>query len=102
MNHPQHGHLPYQTTGPAPGGFGNCHARPKTGESKGRLMNRDDPAETDGTQTDTERRMAEYARRGVADAPPLPEAQRTKIAALFAPAVRELMREARQREDGRS
>jgi hypothetical protein len=37
----------------------------------------------------------------VADAPPSTEVQRTTIAALFAPAVRELMREARERE-GRS
>jgi hypothetical protein len=55
-------------------------------------MNRDDPAETDGSETDEERRMAEYVRRVVADAPPLTEGQRTTIAALFAPTVRELTR----------
>jgi hypothetical protein len=82
MNQPQHGHLPYPP--PAP------QKQPRRWP------------ETDGSETDTERRMAEYARRVDADAPPLPEAQRTNIAALFTPAVRELMREARQREGGRS
>ena len=64
-------------------------------------MNRDDAAQTESAETDAERRSAEYVRRVMDDAPPLSEAQRTKIAALFAPAVRERMREARERE-GRS
>lgn len=64
-------------------------------------MNRDDAAQTESTETEAERRLAEHVHRVVDDAPPLSGAQRTKIAALFAPAVRELMREARERE-GRS
>lgn len=61
-------------------------------------MNSDNPGQSDGIETDAERRMAEHVQRVVADAPPSTEVQRTKIAALFAPAVRELMREARERE----
>ncbi|GAA5120578.1 hypothetical protein [Pseudonocardia adelaidensis] len=64
-------------------------------------MDGDIPAQSDGSESGEERRMAEYVRRVVADAPPSTEVQRSKIAALFAPAVRELMREARERE-GRS
>jgi hypothetical protein len=61
-------------------------------------MNSDNAGQSDGIETDAERRMAEYVQRVVADAPPSTEVQRSKIAALFAPAVRELMREARERE----
>ncbi|TWF76818.1 hypothetical protein FHX44_112716 [Pseudonocardia hierapolitana] len=64
-------------------------------------MNRDDAAQSESAETEAERRSAEYVRRVVDDAPPSGGAQRSKIAALFAPAVRELMREARERE-GRS
>jgi hypothetical protein len=62
-------------------------------------MTGDDAAQTDSAETDAERRLAEYVRRVVDGAPPLTGAQRTKVAALFAPAVRELMREARERDD---
>lgn len=64
-------------------------------------MNDDNPTHSGQSETDAERRTTEHIRRAVADAPPLAAAQRTKIAALFAPAVREQMREARERA-GRS
>lgn len=64
-------------------------------------MNDDKPTHSGDCETEAERRMAEHNRRAVADAPPSTAAQRTKIAALFAPAVRELMRDARER-GGRS
>jgi hypothetical protein len=64
-------------------------------------MTGDDAVQSDSAKTDAERRLSEYVRRVVADAPPLSEGQRANIAALFAPAVRERMREARERE-GRS
>ncbi|MHA6616556.1 hypothetical protein [Pseudonocardia sp. DLS-67] len=52
-------------------------------------------------ESDAERRLPARARRVVDGAPLSSGTQRTTIAALFAPAVRERMREARERE-GRS
>lgn len=61
----------------------------------------DNAAQPGSAENDAERRLADCVHRMVDGTPPLGETQRTKIADLFAPAVRELMREARERE-GRS
>lgn len=61
----------------------------------------DNAAAGENAESGAERRLADHVRRVVDGAPPLSGTQRTTIAALFAPAVRERMREARERE-GRS
>lgn len=51
---------------------------------------RADPVAAEEIRRLADERRAEYVRRVVDDLPPLTEAQRTKLAALFAPAVGEV------------